>query len=197
MLLRCSNVTAGFLLDACIDSCIVSLLLRALSIERIVIKLNESAADFVACDLRDLHLAELARTRRLRRLFYLKLVIGALDLAKSDTVCGNGQDQAAEACLWLQIRLGDLVDPVDDERLSKRAVEPSVALGRLCNARQDNPADGKLRKEVVVLLIAELVEPGSHGHVVRDLNEAAGLGDVSDIPQCQITLLECQRSAVL
>ena len=89
------------------------------------------------------------------------------------------------------------MDPIDDERLSKRAVEPSVALGRLCNTRQDNPADRKLRKEVVVLLIAELVKPGPHGHVVRDLNEAAGLGDVSDIPQRQIALLERQRSAVL
>ena len=79
----------------------MSLLLCTLSIERIVVKFNESAADFVACDLRDLHLAELTRTRRLGRLFYLELVVGALDLAKSNTVCGNGQDQATEACLRL------------------------------------------------------------------------------------------------
>ena len=89
------------------------------------------------------------------------------------------------------------MNTIDDERLSKRAVKPSVALSRLCNARQDNPADGQLRKEVIVLLIAELVEPGSHGHVVRHLDETAGLGDIRDVSQRQITLLERQCSTIL
>ena len=85
---------------------------------------------------------------------------------------------------------------VDDERLPQRAIEASVACCGFGDARKDYSTNGHLCNEIVVLLIAELVETSSHGDVMGDLNEASSFRNVCDVANGQITLLKGQGSAI-
>jgi len=118
-------------------------------------------------------------------------------LTETDTISGGSQDKAVDLNLWLEVPLCHLMDAVHDERLPGGAIEPRTVVVGFGYTHQDHSSDGHLRDEIVSLIVAQLIQTSSHADVVSHLDEATGFGDVGNVPNRHLSLLEGKTSAIL
>lgn len=88
---------------------------------------------------------------------------------------------------------------MDDEGLAKGDIEPLLALDivNLVDPCEHKAAQRHLLCEVKRRGIAKLIKSCSHSAVVANLNEAAALANVSDVPHAEVSLVESHIGAVL
>ena len=105
-------------------------------------------------------------------------MIGAFNLAETDTISSCSQDETAYLVFGLEIFFRHLMDAINDERLPRGAIKPSTAIMDFCDAKKDHPTDRHLRDEIVPLVITQLIQSSSHTDVVCHLDIAAGFRDI-------------------
>ena len=145
------------------------------SIKGFVVELDEGTGDLFLGNLTKLNHAELSWCGALGTSLDLQLMVGTLDLTKGNTIGRSRQNDTTDLRLSLKVVLVDLVDTINDQRLTSGAIESSAVLGTLSNTTKDNSTDRHLAEEVIILIVTELVKTSSHAGVVTDLDEAASL----------------------
>ena len=133
------------------------------------------------------------------KLLHFDLDIGTFHLAKCLRVrhCHHNRCDFGAHCEFASINGSDTVDY---ERLPRRKIKSFFTIWfaiNFCDPAENESTDRHVLLKFVVGHITQLVESGSHGALVTDLDEATGLPDIGHIANCQIALSHCNGCSVL
>ena len=88
------------------------------SIKGFVVELDEGTGDLFLGNLTKLNHAELSWCGALGTSLDLQLMVGTLDLTKGNTIGGSCQNDTTDLRLSLEVVLVDLMNAIDDQRLT-------------------------------------------------------------------------------